>query len=398
MKLRIATRKSALALAQTTMAADAIVAANKNSNATTVSAAASAITSATDVASTAEPLTYELVSMTTEGDRRLDKSLASFGGKGVFIKELEIALLENRADIAIHSLKDMPAEVLPQFKLAAVLKREDPRDAFLSRGGADGVRFMDLPAGARVGTGSIRRIVQLKALRPDIEYVPIRGNIQTRIGKLAELDGVVLAAAGLKRMGLADQVTEYFSTEQMLPASGQGILAIETLADKNFGPHSGSLQGDNNEIKSDVVLEERDDDRIHENGLIAQILARVNDLETFCVASAEMAYLKALNAGCQFPVASFAEFVDDSLDAYNCDDSSNRGGIGEPVVRDSINHNSSISGVAKTLKIRGIYWDEKSSRLLRAECVGSVDLNFADAVQQSKNLGIELAQEIKKQL
>ena len=251
--LRIATRKSALALAQTTMAADAIVAANMNSIAATVSAtipatdfaAVSAMDSAatpatvsaaapatkmpTDSASNAEPLTYELVSMTTEGDRRLDKSLASFGGKGVFIKELEIALLENRADIAIHSLKDMPAEVLPQFKLAAVLKREDPRDAFLSRGGATGIRFMDLPAGARVGTGSIRRIVQLKALRSDIEYVPIRGNIQTRIGKLAELDGVVLAAAGLKRMGLADQVTEYFSTEQMLPASGQGILAIETL-------------------------------------------------------------------------------------------------------------------------------------------------------------------------
>ena len=379
MKLRIATRKSALALAQTTMAADAIVAANKNSNAATVSATASAITSATDVASTADPLTYELVSMTTEGDRRLDKSLASFGGKGVFIKELEIALLENRADIAIHSLKDMPAEVLPQFKLAAVLKREDPRDAFLSRGGADGVRFMDLPAGARVGTGSIRRIVQLKALRPDIEYVPIRGNIQTRIGKLAELDGVVLAAAGLKRMGLADQVTEYFSTEQMLPASGQGILAIETLNEN-----------------ANVILEARSDDRIHEIEHLSQILAHANDFETFCIASAEMAYLKVLNAGCQFPVASFAEFVDDSLDACNCGDSSNRGGIGEPVVRDSSNHNSSISGVAKTLKIRGIYWDEKSSRLLRAECVGSVDLNSADSVQQSKNLGIELAQEIAK--
>ena len=185
--LRIATRKSALAIAQTTMAADAI------------------------------GVPYELVSMTTEGDRRLDKSLASFGGKGVFIKELEVALFEGRADVAIHSLKDMPAEVLPQFKLAAVLKREDPRDAFLARGGAAGVKFMDLPAGARVGTGSIRRVVQLKALRPDLEYVPIRGNIQTRIGKLAELDGVVLAAAGLKRMGLADQVTEYFSTEQVLP-------------------------------------------------------------------------------------------------------------------------------------------------------------------------------------
>ncbi|MBO4830120.1 MAG: hydroxymethylbilane synthase [Fibrobacter sp.] len=334
LKLRIATRKSALALAQTTMAADAIVAAN----------------------AAAEPLTYELVSMTTEGDRRLDKSLASFGGKGVFIKELEIALLEGRADIAIHSLKDMPAEVLPQFKLAAVLKREDPRDAFLSRGGAAGIRFMDLPAGARVGTGSIRRVVQLKALRPDLEYVPIRGNIQTRIGKLAELDGVVLAAAGLKRMGLADQVTEYFSTEQMLPASGQGILAIETLNDE-------TAQETRNSRRTDIV----------------QILARANDVATFCIASAEMSYLKALNAGCQFPVASFAEFV--------CEDGiENRGTCG------------ALEENARTLKIRGIYWDEKSSRLLRAENSGAIDLNSADSVQQAKNLGVELACAIQKQL
>ena len=336
--LRIATRKSALALAQTTMAADAIVAAN----------------------AAAEPLTYELVSMTTEGDRRLDKSLASFGGKGVFIKELEIALLEGRADIAIHSLKDMPAEVLPQFKLAAVLKREDPRDAFLSRGGAAGIRFMDLPAGARVGTGSIRRVVQLKALRPDLEYVPIRGNIQTRIGKLAELDGVVLAAAGLKRMGLADQVTEYFSTEQMLPASGQGILAIETLND-----------------------ETAQESRVTGLADLAQILARVNDVATYCIASAEMAYLKALNAGCQFPVASFAEFV--------CEDGiENRGTCG--ALEENANR------IAQTLKIRGIYWDEKSEKLLRAEVAGNVDLNSEDCVQQSKNLGIELAREIQKQL
>ena len=338
MKLRIATRKSALALAQTTMAADAIVAANFVAN----SAERGKCAAVGD-----DSLTYELVSMTTEGDRRLDKSLASFGGKGVFIKELEIALLENRADIAIHSLKDMPAEVLPQFKLAAVLKREDPRDAFLSRGGDAGVRFMDLPAGARVGTGSIRRIVQLKALRPDIEYVPIRGNIQTRISKLAELDGVVLAAAGLKRMGLADQVTEYFSTEQVLPASGQGILAIETLADAD------SCHPEQREGSSEI------------SGNLAQILARANDVETFCIASAEMAYLKALNAGCQFPVASFAEFV--------CE-------------------------TAENLKIRGIYWDEKSEKLLRAEVAGTVDLSSADSVKQSKELGVALAQEIKNQL
>ena len=346
LKLRIATRKSALALAQTTMAADAI------------------------------GVPYELVSMTTEGDRRLDKSLSSFGGKGVFIKELEIALLEGRADIAIHSLKDMPAEVLPQFKLAAVLKREDPRDAFLSRGGATGVRFMDLPAGARVGTGSIRRIVQLKALRPDIEYVPIRGNIQTRISKLAELDGIVLAAAGLKRMGLADQVTEYFSTEQVLPASGQGILAIETLNDEttkeSFCARHPELREGSSEISE----------------TLAQILARANDVATFCIASAEMAYLKALNAGCQFPVASFAEFV--------CDDGAeNRDACG---MREFGAHETCANRIAQTLKIRGIYWDEKSEKLLRADVSGNIDLNSADAVQQSKNLGVALAQEIQKQL
>ena len=304
-KLRVATRKSALAMAQTTMVAEAIVKANPGTS-------------------------YELVSMTTEGDRRLDKSLASFGGKGVFIKELEVALLEGRADIAVHSLKDMPAEVLPEFKLAAVLHREDPRDAFIARGGVDGSKFMELPAGARIGTGSIRRVVQLKALRPDLEYVSIRGNIQTRLSKLAELDGVILAAAGLKRMGLADQVTEYFSTEQMLPASGQGILAIETLnAKQSLDAH----------------------------------LARVNDAETYCIAVAEMAYLKALNAGCQFPVASFAEFVD-----------------------------------AGTLKIRGIYWDETSQQLLRAEVQYSVSLESHDSIAQSRAAGVALAQKIREQL
>lgn len=311
-KLRIATRKSALAMAQTTLVAEAIAAANPG-------------------------LTYELVSMTTEGDRRLDKSLASFGGKGVFIKELEVALLEGRADIAVHSLKDMPAEVLPEFKLAAVLHREDPRDAFVARGGVDDLKFMQLRAGARVGTGSIRRVVQLKALRPDLEYVPIRGNIQTRLSKLAELDGVVLAAAGLKRMGLADQVTEYFSTEQMLPASGQGILAIETLAG-------------------------------HDNA----VLVPVNDPATFCIAVAEMAFLKALNAGCQFPVASFAEFTD----AVNCANAAS----------------------ARELKVRGIYWDEPSQRLLRAEISQNVDATSADATDQARAAGIALAQKIREQL
>ena len=330
--LRVATRQSALALAQTKMAADAIVAATG--------------------------IEYELVPMTTEGDRRLDKSLASFGGKGVFIKELEVALLEGRADIAVHSLKDMPAEVLPQFKLAAVLRREDPRDAFIARGGVDGTKFMDLPAGARVGTGSIRRVVQLKALRPDIEYVPIRGNIQTRLSKLEELDGVVLAAAGLKRMGLANQVTEYFDTDKVLPASGQGILAIETLAD---------------------------------NAQVAGILARVNDAPTYCIAVAEMAFLKALNAGCQFPVASFAEFESTTRMAE---------------FANGLQIQNGTKNGSQSLKIRGIYWDEASKRLLRAEHSVQIDVAcgsgacglFENAVAQAREAGIVLAGKIREQL
>ena len=337
-KLRIATRKSALAMAQTTLVAEAIAAANPG-------------------------LTYELVSMTTEGDRRLDKSLASFGGKGVFIKELEVALLEGRADIAVHSLKDMPAEVLPDFKLAAVLYREDPRDAFVARGGVDGLKFMQLPAGARVGTGSIRRVVQLKALRPDLEYVPIRGNIQTRLSKLAELDGVVLAAAGLKRMGLADQITEYFSTEQMLPASGQGILAIETR-------HCEEPQATKQSIDA--------------------ILAPVNDPATFCIAVAEMSYLKALNAGCQFPVASYAEFVDAAgnvkIDGANVAvDSAN-------AAADSAN----ATGTRK-MKIRGIYWDEKKKNLLKSEVFGEINLSN-NLVDSARKIGIELADKICQML
>lgn len=387
MKLRIATRKSALALAQTKMAADAIVAANRldadecRANADENRAngdeyRADADECRANVDESRAGLSYELVSMTTEGDRRLDKSLASFGGKGVFIKELEVALLEGRADIAIHSLKDMPAEVLPEFKLAAVLKREDPRDAFISRGGAAGVKFMDLPAGAKVGTGSIRRIVQLKSLRPDIEFVPIRGNIQTRIAKLAELDGVVLAAAGLKRMGLADQVTEYFNTDKVLPASGQGILAIETLNDsKQWLENSkqwlvNSKQESQKEnaanAAADVALNAADD--------VAAILARANHAETYCIAVAEMAFLKALDAGCQFPVASFAEFVANA-DGNSC----------------------AVAG-SRLLKIRGIYWDEASKRLLRAEDSCMVDCVATDAVKISKALGVSLAEKIKVQL
>lgn len=318
--LRIATRKSELAMTQTRLVAERMVACAK---------------------SLGENLDYQLVSMTTEGDRRLDRSLADFGGKGVFIKELEVALMEGRVDIAVHSLKDMPAQVLPQFKLAAVLEREDPRDAFVSKGGTKGIKFMDLPAGARVGTGSIRRVVQLKALRPDLEYVPIRGNIQTRLSKLSELDGVVLAAAGLKRMGLENEITEYFSVEQVLPASGQGILAIETLSE------TCHCEGDSPKQS------------------LSRLLAAVNRAETFGIALAEMSFLKALNAGCQFPVASHASIV--------------------PV---------NGSEPAK-FQMRGIYWQESSQKLLRANL--QMEIPAMADISWFTTQGESLAAQIKSQ-
>ena len=189
---------------------------------------------------------------------------------------------------------------------------------------------------------SFSDIVAILQLRPDLEYVPIRGNIQTRLSKLEELDGVVLAAAGLKRMGLEGQVTEYFSTEQMLPASGQGILAIETLSSVG---HCGDSPKQS----------------------LADILSRVNDADTNCIAVAEMAYLKALNAGCQFPVASFAEFADD----------------------------------CRTLKIRGIYWDEGSQRLIRAaaESTSGFDAeSLEERIQNARALGIRLAERIRESI
>ena len=191
-------------------------------------------------------------------------------------------------------------------------------------------------------------MVQLKALRPDLEYVPIRGNIQTRLAKLAELDGVVLAAAGLKRMGLAERVTEYFSVEQVLPASGQGILAIETLSE---------TLSDNCHCEGDSPKQS-----------LSKLLASVNHPETFGIALAEMSFLKALNAGCQFPVASHAEIVDDGRAA---------------------------AGLSAALKMRGIYWQESSQKLLQANIQTEIPATAGDDWFTAQ--GEALANQIKVQ-
>jgi hydroxymethylbilane synthase len=173
----------------------------------------------------------ELLGMTTQGDQILDRSLSKVGGKGLFVKELEVALSEGRADLAVHSLKDVPMDLPEGFALACVLEREDPRDAFVSNQFAS---LAELPQGAIVGTSSLRRLVLLKAMRPDLVIQPLRGNLDTRLRKLDEgqYHAIVLAAAGLKRLGLESRIRGAFEPAQMLPAAGQGALGIEVRADR----------------------------------------------------------------------------------------------------------------------------------------------------------------------
>ena len=214
----------------------------------------------------------ELLGMTTKGDQILDRALSKVGGKGLFVKELETALEEGRAHLAVHSLKDVPMDLPDGFALAAVLEREDPRDAFVSP------RYPSLaalPNGARVGTSSLRRVVQLLALRPDLDVQPLRGNLDTRLRKLDEggFDAIVLAAAGLKRLGLASRIRAVFEPAQMLPAAGQGALGIEVRADA-------------------AVLRAQ--------------LGSLTDAPTWLAVHAERAVSRALGGSCSVPLAAHA--------------------------------------------------------------------------------------------
>lgn len=170
----------------------------------------------------------EKVLIETKGDKILDVTLDKIGGKGLFVKEIEISMLEQRADIAVHSMKDVPYDIPEEFEIVAIPVREDVRDAFV---GFNGISFYDLPKGSRIGTSSIRRGTQVKMLRPDVEIVPIRGNVQTRIAKIEKenLDGIILAAAGLKRLDMEKIITNYFEPIDMVPAVAQGALGIEMV-------------------------------------------------------------------------------------------------------------------------------------------------------------------------
>lgn len=243
MKIRIGSRESKLAVIQSRMVMDAIAAAVPEAD-------------------------LELVTMKTTGDKILNKTLDQIGGKGLFVRELDQALREEKVDFTVHSLKDMPMEVPEELPLAAFSCRADPRDVLVLPEGT-----AELDMSRPIGCSSRRRQLQLKALFPGVEIRPVRGNVQTRLAKLqaGEFSALVLAAAGLKRLGLEGRISRYFSPEEMLPAAGQGILAVQTR-----------------------------------KGMDTACLAAVHDPNAACCALAERAFVRALDGGCSSPVAAYA--------------------------------------------------------------------------------------------
>lgn len=221
----------------------------------------------------------DLLGMTTRGDQILDRTLSKVGGKGLFVKELEVALEEGRADIAVHSLKDVPMELPEGFALACVMEREDPHDAFVSPGFAS---LDALPEGAVVGTSSLRRTVLLQALRPDVRIEPLRGNLDTRLRKLDDghYQAIVLAAAGLKRLGLGARIRSVFSAGQMLPAAGQGALGVEVRS-----------------ARADLLA----------------ALAPLAHQSTWLAVAAERAVSRAMGGSCSMPLAAHAQFSGEHL-------------------------------------------------------------------------------------
>jgi hydroxymethylbilane synthase len=252
--IRIATRKSALALWQAEHVADLL----------------------RDLPEVDE---VELVPLSTRGDEILDRSLQKIGGKGLFIKELEVAMQRGEADIAVHSMKDVPADMPEGFCLAAMLERANHADALVS---PDHRQLADLPEGSLIGSSSLRRQAQLRMMRPDLRIEPLRGNVNTRLAKLdaGEYDAIILAAAGLERLQMNDRISHLFSPEEMLPAAAQGVVGIECLEEATE---------------------------------LRQVLEQLNHPESVQTTLAERAIARVLEANCQSPVATFATVDGDSM-------------------------------------------------------------------------------------
>ena len=254
MNLKIGTRGSKLALTQTNFVAEII----------------KIIMPKADI---------EICIIKTSGDIMEDISLLKMGGKGVFVKEIEDALLSNAIDLAVHSMKDVPTEIPAGLEFAAILQREDVRDILASK---DNRKIEQMPRGSRIGTGSLRRASQLLAVLPDIAIIPLRGNLDTRLKKIEteKLAGVIVAAAGMKRMGFADRITQYIPVEIMLPAVGQGALGLEVRANDE-------------ELKN--------------------ILAKINHASTYTEVTAERSFLRHLGGGCRLPIAALGKLEGDKL-------------------------------------------------------------------------------------
>jgi hydroxymethylbilane synthase len=224
-------------------------------------------------------LTVEIITISTKGDRITDRPLALVGGKGLFVKEIETALLNNQIDLAVHSMKDMPGELPEGLVIGAIPARENPFDVMISR---DNKRLADYPPGAKIGTSSLRRGSQLKAARPDLEILSIRGNLDTRLKKLnaGDYDAIVLAAAGLRRLGQAAEITQYLDEDLMVPAVGQGALCIET----------------------------RENDTE-----IAAVMEQLDHAPTRLCVTGERAFLKQIEGSCHIPVACYAQIKEDQV-------------------------------------------------------------------------------------
>ncbi len=222
---------------------------------------------------------FEIIEIKTIGDKILDKTLDKIGGKGLFVKEIEAALLQNEIDIAVHSMKDVPTEMTEDLMIGAITKREDIRDVLISKNGLD---IANLPLGARIGTSSLRRAAQLLNFRPDLQMEPIRGNIATRIKKIEQLglDGVILAAAGILRMGWEDQITEYISTDICIPAVGQGALGIQVRS------------------KDQEIID---------------IVRELNDPTVEICVNAERSFMRELKGGCHVPIGAYAWMDGDNV-------------------------------------------------------------------------------------
>ena len=254
-------------------------------------------------------VTTELIKMTTQGDKILDAPLAKIGGKGLFVKELEVGMLEGTADIAVHSMKDVPVEFPEGLHLAAILEREDPTDAFVSNNYS---ALKDLPPNAKIGTSSLRRQCQIKEIYPDAEILTLRGNVNTRLAKLdaGEYDAIILASAGLKRLGFDGRITQRLDSKISLPAIGQGAIGIECRTDDHD---------------------------------VNEMLSQLHDRETGLCVRAERAMNARLSGGCQVPIAGFAEIRDSQLFM--------RGLVGSP--DGSLIYRSELSGNTDQAEIIG---------------------------------------------